>query len=168
MYRVCFKPIGIVHTRYSDEYIKNSWEGVDGIIEIFEEFSSGLDGIEGFSHIILLAFLHKTTEEHRKVLKVRHRRLLRFGIRIDDIPEVGVFCTDSPHRPNPIALTIVKLKKRDGRFLYVSGLDLFNETPILDIKPYTPDRIVEELELPEWYKVLKQRIIEKFGKQYSP
>jgi len=168
MYRICLRPIGIVHTSYNDEYIKNSWEGVDGIIEIFEEFSSGLDGIEGFSHIILLAFLHKTTEENRKVLKVRHRRLLRFGIRIDDIPKVGVFCTDSPHRPNPIALTIVRLKKRDGRFLHVSGLDLFNETPILDIKPYTPDRIIEEPELPQWYKVLKQRIIEKFGKQYPP
>lgn len=166
MYKICLKPIGIVHTQYTDEDIKNSWEGVDGVVEIFEEFSTGLEGIEGFSHIILLAFLHKTSEEQRKVLKVRHRRLLRFGIRIDDIPEVGVFCTDSPHRPNPIALTIVRLKRREGRYLYVSGLDLFNGTPVLDIKPYTPDRVIKELEVPNWYKILEHRVLEKFGERY--
>lgn len=163
--RIVLKPIGIVRTSFSDEEIRNSWEGVEGVIEVFEEYAGGLEGIEGFSHIIVLAYLHKTTEGQRKVLKVKHRRLRRFGIKINDIPEVGVFCTDSPHRPNPIALTIVKLVKRKGRFLYVKGLDLFNGTPILDIKPYTSDRVIEEFKVPEWQKTLELRVLEKFGKK---
>ncbi|RLG86307.1 MAG: tRNA (N6-threonylcarbamoyladenosine(37)-N6)-methyltransferase TrmO, partial [Thermoprotei archaeon] len=116
-------PIGVVRVRYSDEEVKDSWirGGVDGVIEVFPEFEAGLEGIDGFSHLILIAWLHKVNDEQRKVLKVRHRRLLRFGIPYEDLPEVGVFCTDSPHRPNPIALTIVKLVKREGRFLYVEG-----------------------------------------------
>ncbi|RLG75128.1 MAG: tRNA (N6-threonylcarbamoyladenosine(37)-N6)-methyltransferase TrmO [Thermoprotei archaeon] len=162
---IVLKPIGIVHTKLSDEEVKNSWEGVEGVVEVFREYVKGLKGIEDFSHIIILAYLHKTTEKQKKVLKVRHRRLLRFGIKIEDIPEVGVFCTDSPHRPNPIALTIVELVKRDGRFLHVRGLDLFDGTPVLDIKPYTPDRVVEKINVPQWYKVLEQRIFEKFGKK---
>ena len=162
---IVLKPIGIVRTSFSDEEVKNSWEGVEGVIEIFEEYAKGLEGIEGFSHIIVLAYLHKTTEKQRKVLKVKHRRLRRFGIKIDDIPEVGVFCTDSPHRPNPIALTIVELVKREGRFLHVKGLDLFNGTPILDIKPYTSDRVIEEFKVPEWQKILELRVLEKFGKK---
>ena len=163
--KIILKPIGIVRTSFSDEEVKNSWEGVEGVIEVFEEYAEGLEGIEGFSHIIVLAYLHRTSEEQRKVLKVKHRRLRRFGIKIDDIPEVGVFCTDSPHRPNPIALTIVELVKREGRFLHVKGLDLFNGTPILDIKPYTSDRVIEEFKVPEWQKILELRVLEKFGKK---
>jgi len=163
--KIILKPIGIVRTSFSDEEVKNSWEGVEGVIEVFEEYAEGLEGIEGFSHIIVLAYLHKTTEEQRKVLKVKHRRLRRFGIKIDDIPEVGVFCTDSPHRPNPIALTVVELVKKEGRFLHVKGLDLFNGTPILDIKPYTSDRVIEEFKVPEWQKILELRVLEKFGKK---
>lgn len=162
---ITFKPIGIVHVGLRDEDVKSSWEGVEGVVEVFPQYEEGLDGIEGFSHIILITYLHKTTEEHRKVLKVKHRRLKRFGIKIDDIPEVGVFCTDSPHRPNPIGLSIVELLRRNGRFLYVKGLDLFDGTPVLDIKAYTRDRIVEEIKVPWWVEVLERRVREKVGKQ---
>ena len=162
-YSIVLKPIGIVHTQASEEEIKNSYEGVSGYIEVFKEYEEGLDGIEGFSHIIVLAYLHRVSEEQRKVLKVRHRRLKRFGIRIDDLPEVGVFCTDSPHRPNPIALSIVELVKREGNILYIKGLDLFDGTPVLDIKAYTPDRCIENIETPWWHKELVKRIKEKLG-----
>jgi len=161
---IALKPIGIIHVDKSDEEVKNSWEGVEGVVEVFQEYEEGLEGIEGFSHIILVVFLHKTSEEHRKVLKVKHRRLRRFGIEIDDVPEVGVFCTDSPHRPNPIGLSIVELVKRKGRFLYVKGLDLFDGTPVLDIKAYTKDRVVEKIRVPWWVEVLEKRIMEKMGK----
>ena len=162
---IILKPIGVVHDNVSDEDVKSSWEGVEGVVEVFPEYEEGLNGIEGFSHIILITYLHKTTEEHRRVLKVKHRRLRRFGIEIDDIPEVGVFCTDSPHRPNPIGLSIVELVKREGRFLYVKGLDLFDGTPVLDIKAYTRDRVVEEIRVPWWVKVLEKRIMEKMGRR---
>jgi len=157
------KPIGIVHTNVDEETIKNSLQGVEGVIEVFEEFSEGLEGIEGFSHLFVIAFLDRVTEEQREVLKVKFRRLVRFGFKLEELPEVGVFCSDSPHRPNPIALTIVRLIERRGRFLKVGLLDLYNGTPVLDLKPYTPDRRVEDLKLPSWYKRIARRVSELSG-----
>ncbi|MEM0261719.1 MAG: TrmO family methyltransferase, partial [Nitrososphaerota archaeon] len=120
--------------------------------------------IEEFSHIIVLAYLHKVTEEQKKVLKVKHKRLLKLGFSLDELPEVGVFCSDSPHRPVPIALTIVKLVRREENILHVEGLDLYDGTPILDIKPYTPERIIKDITLPEWYVKLKKKVEEKIGR----
>ncbi|MEM2896786.1 MAG: SAM-dependent methyltransferase, partial [Candidatus Bathyarchaeia archaeon] len=132
--------------------MKNSENGEEGKIEIFKEYEGGLEGIDGFSHLMIITYLHKVKEEEKKVLKVRFKRLLRFGIKPEEIPEVGVFCSDSPHRPVPIALTIVRLIRREGGRLYVKDLDLFDGTPILDIKPYTLERIIKELKLPKWYE----------------
>ncbi len=155
---VVLRPVGVIHVDVSDDVVRNSLEGVDGVVEIFPEFEEGLDGIEGFSHLIILAYLHKVREEQRKTLKVRFRKWGRLGVKVDDLPEVGVFCTDSPHRPNPIALTIVKLVEREGRFLKVSGLDLFNGTPVLDIKPYDSERRIEEFQVPHWRRELEERV----------
>jgi len=162
---VVLKPVGVVKTSFSDEEVKKSEEGVSGVVEVFEEYEEGLKGIDGFSHIILITYLHKVTEEQKKVLKVRHRRLVRYGLRLEELPEVGVFCTDSPHRPVPIGLTIVRLVKREGRHLHVENLDLFDGTPVLDIKPYTPDRAVnqEELRLPEWFTKLYNEVKSRTG-----
>ncbi len=158
---ISFKPIGVVHTPKSDDEVRNAVKGVEGIVEVFQEFSEGLEGIDGFSHIILIAYLHKVSNL-RKTLKVRPRKWLRLGIDLGEVPEVGVFATDSPVRPNPIALTIVKLKKREGRFLYVEGLDLFDGTPVLDIKPYTLSRHVKDITVPEWYRNLLNRVKSTF------
>ncbi len=154
------RPIGIVKHGLNDDVVKSSPMGVDGLIEIFDEFIDGLRNIDGFSHLIIISLLNKVTKEQQKVLVVRPRRLVRFGIAANELPEIGVFATDSPHRPNPIGLSIVKLVNRDGRFLRVSGLDLFDGTPILDIKPYTPDRSVgiNDLRTPNWYSALWKRI----------
>ncbi|MET1160299.1 MAG: tRNA (N6-threonylcarbamoyladenosine(37)-N6)-methyltransferase TrmO [Thermoprotei archaeon] len=164
MNEIILKPIGVVRTSASDDVVRNSLTGVEGYIEIYPEYSVGLDGIEGFSHIIVIAYLHKTSEDHRKVLRVKHRKLVRLGlVSLNELPEVGVFATDSPHRPNPIALTIVELIERRGNILYVKGLDLFDGTPVLDIKPYTPDRIIENPRVPEWYMRIYKKIREKLG-----
>ncbi|MCP8322775.1 MAG: tRNA (N6-threonylcarbamoyladenosine(37)-N6)-methyltransferase TrmO [Candidatus Methylarchaceae archaeon HK02M2] len=163
MGEIVVKPIGLVHNRDEEEFVKDSLGGVEGTIEIFDDFKEGLDKIEGFSHIIIVSYLDKVGNEEQRVLKVRFRRLIRFGIKFEDLPEVGVFCSDSPHRPVPIAITIVKLLKRESRFLHVDGLDLFNKTPILDIKPYTPDRIERNVELPEWYKELESKVSQISG-----
>ncbi len=147
---ICFEPIGIVHVNFPDEVVKDSISGVEGVIEIYPDYADGLNGIEGFSHIIAIFYLHKVTVEQRKVLRVKHRRLKRFGVDISNIPEVGVFCTDSPHRPNPIALTILELVERKSRFLKVKGLDVFDGTPVLDIKAYSPHRVVKNFKVPNW------------------
>ncbi|MEM2273598.1 MAG: tRNA (N6-threonylcarbamoyladenosine(37)-N6)-methyltransferase TrmO [Thermoproteota archaeon] len=156
------KPVGVVHVDLSDEEVKASWtEGVEGIIEVYEEYAPGLEGIDGFSHLIIIAYMHKTSEEERKVLKVKPRRLRLLGVDVNKLPEVGVFCTDSPHRPNPLALTIVELIERRGRFLRVRHLDLFDRTPVLDIKPYTPSRRIDEIRLPAWYQKALEEVKEK-------
>lgn len=161
---VRLRPIGVVRVSVSDEEVKEAPEGVEGTIEVFEEFAEGLEGIDGFSHLIIIAYLHKTGEAQRRVLKVRPRRLRRLGVPPELLPEVGVFCTDSPHRPNPIALTIVELRERSGRFLRVRGLDLFDGTPVLDIKPYTPERRVDDIRLPPWREALDAEVRRRCGK----
>jgi len=160
------RPIGIVRVSASDDEVRDSWisEGVEGIVEVLPEFEAGLEGIDGFSHIILVTWLHKIRPEHRSILKVRPKRLARFGIPLRELPLVGVFTTDSPVRPNPIGISIVELIRRSGRFLYVRGLDLFDGTPVLDIKAYTPDRAVSEIRVPEWYLRTEQIARKYLGK----
>ncbi len=161
-------PVGMVKVNENDEEVKNSMKGVMGIIEVFEEYADGLKYIDGFSHLIILAYLDRVSEEGRKTLLVKPRRYVRLGIDPEMIPTVGVFCTDSPHRPNPIAVSIVKLLKKEGRELHVSGLDLFNGTPVLDIKPYTESRVVKDLNYPKWYSELLRIVKEKAGTAVEP
>lgn len=154
-----FRPIGYIRTPHSDEEVKSSLEGVDGYIEILEEYADGLRGLSGFSHVIVIAYMHKVSPEARKTLVVRPRRLLRLGFKLEELPEVGVFATDSPHRPNPIAVSILKVESVESNVIRVKKLDLFNGTPVLDIKPYTPDRCVDpgSLEVPSWYRELREK-----------
>ena len=72
------------------------------------------------------------------------------------LPRVGLFATRSPNRPNPIALTLVKITKIDGRKIFVDEIEAFEGSPVLDIKPYLPngDRVDEEICLPEWFEHL--------------
>lgn len=161
-------PIGLVRVNLSDDEVRREHRGVPGVIEVFDEFAEGLRGIDGFTHIIVVTYLHKVTDEQRRTLVVKPRRLLRLGLRLEELPQVGVFATDSPHRPNPIAITIARLVKREGRLLYVEGLDLFDGTPVLDVKPYTPDRVVADARAPPWYVELMRRAKELAGEGLGP
>jgi tRNA-Thr(GGU) m(6)t(6)A37 methyltransferase TsaA len=86
--------------------------------------SSGLKDIEGFSHLFVIWAFDRSD------------RFELLGIPPTDDRPHGVFATRSPRRPNPIALTVVELLRRDGRQLHVRGIDMLDNTPILDIKPY--------------------------------
>ncbi len=151
------KPIGFVRVSLPDDVIRGSIRGVSGIIEVLPEYEEALDGIDGFSHLIVIAYLHKIVPSDRR-LKVRPKRLIRLGLSEEEVPMVGVFCTDSPYRPNPIAVSIVRFTRREGRVLYVDNLDLFDGTPVLDIKPYTFSRRVEGIEVPSWYLSLLDKV----------
>jgi len=96
-----------------------------GQVEVFPEFTEGLKDIEGFSHVILLYWLHKTKPGSLLVKPF-----------LQDI-EHGIFATRSPGRPNPIGLSIVRLNDRDGSLLHIQGVDILDGTPVLDIKPYS-------------------------------
>jgi len=161
------RPIGIVRVSYEDEVVKTSLDGVRGVIEVYEEFSQGLEGIDGFSHLILVAYLNKVRGEGRSTLMVKPRRFIRLGVGPALIPTVGVFCTDSPHRPNPIAITVVRLLKVEGRRLRVDGLDLFDSTPLVDIKPYTRTRVEADLSIPRWYSELLEKVKDKRLREYD-
>lgn len=97
----------------------------EGTLEVLPEFEAGLQDIEGFSHLFVLWVFDRAD-----------------GFDLVATPPAdggrphGVFSTRSPRRPNPIALTVVELLRREGGILYVRGVDMLDGTPILDIKPY--------------------------------
>lgn len=154
---VVFRPVGVVKTQASDDEIRERSEELESVIEIFPEFLEALDGLDGFSHIFVLSFLDRLRAEQIGPLKIRPRRLLRRGFKIEELPLVGVFAIDSPTRPNPIGLSLVKLLRREEGKLSVLGLDCFNGTPILDIKPYRDDYRTDQYELADWYRELRAK-----------
>ena len=96
----------------------------EGSLDVLPEFEAGLADIEGFSHLCVLWVFDRSEGFD-----------LMANPPSDDRPH-GVFATRSPRRPNPIGLTVVRLRRREGRRLLVSGLDMLDGTPIVDIKPY--------------------------------
>lgn len=122
------KSIGVVHSPYTDpaEIHPLRSRSTVGTIEIFSEYAKGLKDIEGFSHLYIVWAFHRSAG-----YKLLTSPLLAAK------PRRGVFATRSPYRPNPIAITVVKLLGREGRILDVKGLDMIEGTPVLDIKPYT-------------------------------
>lgn len=85
---IAFRPVGVVKTEASDEEIKERHREFEATIEIFPEFQEALDGLEGFSHILLLTFLPRLKPEQVGPLKLRPRRLLRMGFKIEELPLV--------------------------------------------------------------------------------
>ncbi len=120
------KPVGIVHSQVKARDAM-TLRGVNAELEIFEEYANALSGIDGNTHLVLLCWLH---EADRSVLRAVPRKIS------PTLPEQGVFSLRSPARPNPVSVTVVKLLRRYGRYLFVAGLDVIDGTPILDIKPY--------------------------------
>jgi len=135
---ITYKFIGIIHSPHkSDEGIPIQpigAKGIKGEIELFQEFQEGLKDLEGFSHIIVLYDFHKS-----KDFKLIVKPFL-------DNETHGVFATRAPKRPNSIGLSILKLNKVVKNILYVENVDILDETPILDVKPYVSkfDSVEEE------------------------
>jgi tRNA-Thr(GGU) m(6)t(6)A37 methyltransferase TsaA len=122
------KPIGIIDTPYKEPKgmpIQGKFKrGVTGTARIFPEFKAGLKDIEGFSHVILIYHFNRSKEE----------RLI--GRPFLEDTEHGIFAIRSPHRPNHIGFSIVKLKSVKGDTVTFSEVDILDGTPLLDIKPY--------------------------------
>ncbi|MDH7477654.1 MAG: tRNA (N6-threonylcarbamoyladenosine(37)-N6)-methyltransferase TrmO [Candidatus Bathyarchaeota archaeon] len=115
------------------------------IIRIFPRFCAGLKGIENYSHLIILYWIHlRDNKENRRTLLVFPKK---HAMKI----ETGVFACRSPSRPNPIGLCIVQLLKVEKCILTVKGLDAFEGSPIIDIKPYSPRaNSIPNAKIPEW------------------
>ena len=128
MERIVMNPIGIIHSPYKqpkDIPIQGTFKAdVEAWIELGEKYESGLKDLDQFSHAILLYYFHRSREE----------RLQSSPFLEDDTH--GIFAIRSPHRPNHIGLSIVKIKRIEGNRLYFSEVDVLDQTPVLDIKPY--------------------------------
>ncbi len=123
------KPIGIVHSPYKrvgEPPRQGHNSETISEIEVFEEFAEGLQDIEGFSHIVVIYWFHKSQGYALMVKPPGEDRLH------------GLFSTRSPQRPCPLGLTVVGLVARNKNTLEVRGLDAIDGTPVLDIKPYIP------------------------------
>jgi len=128
MEEVRYRPIGVVHSPFlAEDHIpprRLDRRGVEGTVELFPEYTEGLRDLEGFSHVVLLCHLHLSAGY---ALAVKPP---------SDTVTHGVFATRSPRRPNPISLTVVRLRKIEKNVLHVTDIDLVDGTPVLDIKPY--------------------------------
>jgi len=133
-----FQPVAILHSCFKEKFAIPRQPALapaaKGQIELLAPFDDphALQGLEGISHLWITFVFHQAIQAPDEVrLRVRPPRL-------GGNQKVGVFSTRSTHRPNPIGLSVVKLEKIEGTKLYVSGIDLLDQTPILDIKPYVP------------------------------
>jgi len=125
-----YRPIGIIRSPYRDPagmpIQPPGARGVQGWVEIYEEYRRGLSDLDGFSRIILIYPFHRSAGYSLVVTPFL------------DICPRGVFSTRAPRRPNAIGISIVKLEEvRDGE-LVIGDVDILDGTPLLDIKPYVP------------------------------
>ncbi len=129
--KIEYSPIGIVQSPYkTPEGVPlqpAGGRGVRAVVEVFPEYIEGLADLEGFSHIILLYHFH-----------LAGKVSLTIKPFLDDAPH-GVFATRAPVRPNPVGISVVRLDSLEDNKLYVRDIDIVDQTPLLDIKPYIPE-----------------------------
>lgn len=144
---ILLKPIGCVRTQAVGDEVKDKLRLSEIFIDC--ELTQALEGITGFSHVFVLFWLHEITAKQRKTLKVHPRGRM-------DLPLVGVFSARTNLRPNPIGLTLVELVKVEGNVLTVRGLDAFDGTPVLDVKPYDSWDCAANARMPDWWMKLEK------------
>ena len=168
------RPIGIIESCFQEKFatprqpglVKNSIS----TIRIFQEYIPGhsLSGLEGFSHLWVLGWMHLNTNKSFRP-KIHPPRLRG--------AKMGIFATRSPHRPNPLAISVAKIEKIEGNLIHLSGLDFINGTPVIDIKPYlklcdclpeAKDGLIEENSFPELEVVFTEQAEEDLKKCGSP
>jgi tRNA (adenine37-N6)-methyltransferase len=125
---IVIKPIGVINTPYTEPKgipIQGTFEkGITGTVNVFQEYQQGLKDLDGFSHAILLYYFNKSKEE-----------TLMSKPFLEDV-EHGIFSIRSPHRPNHIGISVVKIEKVKDGIITFSEVDILDGTPLLDIKPY--------------------------------
>lgn len=141
-------PIGIIHSPFSDKDqtpIQASRSQAIGTVEVYPEFSDGLQDIEEFSHIYLLYVFHNSSGYSLQIKPF-----------LDD-QEHGLFATRYPYRPNPLGISTVRLLFRQANVLTIEGVDVLDGTPLLDIKPYVPDFDLRTDVRAGWYETRSKK-----------
>ena len=128
---IIYSPIGRIHSPFTSlsgmPIQPRGAADVEGHIEIYPQFRQGLRDLDGFSHIYVLSHLHA------------HSGYSLMVTPFLDTKARGLFATRAPKRPNPIGLSVLRLKEVTEEGLSVLGVDLLDGTPVLDIKPYVPE-----------------------------
>jgi tRNA-Thr(GGU) m(6)t(6)A37 methyltransferase TsaA len=137
------RPVGVIHSPFTDKDstpIQPTRSQAIGRVEVFPEYSDGLQDLEGFSHIILLYVFHQS-----EGYSLRVKPFLDDQLR-------GLFATRYPYRPNPIGLSIVRLLGCHDHIIDIEGVDVLDGTPLLDIKPYVPEFDLRTETRTGWYE----------------
>ena len=143
---IMLTPIGVVRTESVGDEVKDKSRLSEILINC--ELTQALEGLSEFSHIFVLFWLHEISVKERRRLKVHPRGR-------QDMPLIGVFATRTNLRYNPIGLTVCELVEVDGNVLTVRGLDAYDGTPVLDVKPLDSWDCPENIRLPDWWKKLE-------------
>jgi len=141
---ITLKTIGVAKNQEQTHF--GSWSGVITDLVIDNGYKEALKGLEDYSHLIVIYWMHEVTT--CDILHVPQGK-------VGDVPEVGIFACRCPQRPNPIGITTIQILRIKDNVVTVKGLDVINNTPILDIKPYTPQYdAVQDEKVPGWvYKL---------------
>jgi len=144
--RIELTPVGRIEGPFA-QAISNAWEKAVQHIVVDERWTPALEGLEEFSHLIVLFWLDRIQGAVELKVHPENRR---------DVPAVGLFATRTPLRPNPIGLQVVELLSRQGNVLTIRGLDALDGSPVLDLKPYLPrGDSVRDARTPEWIEILR-------------
>lgn len=142
---ITLTPVGIVENDFTDE-VPDDWESRPSRIVVRPDLEPALVGTEGFSHLIIIWWLHRAHGPLQLQVHPEQR---------EDTPLVGLFATRTPNRPNLIAIKPVRLLRREGNVLVVEGLDALDGSPVLDIKPYiVRGDLVPDATVPQWLRQL--------------
>jgi len=140
-------PIGYVRSPVTKP-VDEGWGAVESTIVLELDHRRGLQGLDGFSHVLVVTFLHGASFDPA-------RHLLRRPRGLAEMPEVGIFAQRAKDRPNPLGITAVPLLCVGTSSLTVCGLDAIDGTPVLDIKPYFPRfDAVAGARVPDWVETL--------------
>jgi len=144
--QISLKPIGWVCSDIKEPGYRR-WDKVVSEVVLDPEFSEAAEGLEKFSHIVVLYWMHRIPSAKRSRLKLhpQHR---------EDLPLLGVLATRAPARPNPIGVGVAQLLEHKGNVLKVKGLDAIDGSPVIDIKPYTKQDAVAHIRVPNWVSKL--------------
>jgi tRNA-Thr(GGU) m(6)t(6)A37 methyltransferase TsaA len=140
---MCIQQIATVRSPVT-EGVDENWGEVVSELHVDPRFAAGLRALDGFSHALVVFYMHQSSFDPATDLVRRPRGR-------DDMPEVGIFGQRAKHRPSPIGITAVEIVGVDGPLLRVRGLDAIDGTPVLDVKPYVPAFDVRAgARVPEW------------------
>ncbi len=137
------RPIGIIHSPFTEREetpIQSARSQARGHVEIYPEYTEGLEGVAEFSYIYLFYVMHRSSGYSLRVKPFLDDRLH------------GIFATRYPDRPNPLGFSVVKVLGVQGSVIEVEGLDMLDGTPLLDIKPYVPDFDQRQAGRAGWYE----------------